>query len=153
MVKRVKFERGDIVRVSLNPTLRKEQQGDFRPALVLPPAAFNALGMALVAPITQGGEIARYAGFAVPRSGSGTETQDVALVNKIRTLDLEARGARKVERAPVEFVEDALARLQTILESRTISMPTLNDEWLEGFTQPECDLINEAVSILMARLR
>jgi mRNA interferase ChpB len=116
-VKRVKFERGDIVRVSLNPTVGKEQQGDFRrPALVLSPAAFNALGVALVAPITQGGEFARYAGFAVPLSGSGTETQGVALVNMVRTLDLEARGARKVERAPVEVVEDALARLQTILE-------------------------------------
>lgn len=116
MVKRIKFERGDIVRVSLNPTMGKEQQGDFRPALVLSPAAFNALGVALVAPITQGGEFARYAGFAVPLSGSGTETQGVALVNMVRTLDLEARGARKVERAPVEVVEDALARLQTILE-------------------------------------
>ena len=116
MVRRVKFERGDIVRVSLNPTMGKEQQGDFRPALVLSPAAFNALGVALVAPITQGGEFARYAGFAVQLSGSGTETQGVALVNMVRTLDLDARGARKVERAPVEVVEDALARLQTILE-------------------------------------
>ncbi|MBB5470564.1 mRNA interferase ChpB [Paraburkholderia sp. CI2] len=115
MVRRIKFERGDIVRVSLNPTLGKEQQGDFRPALVLSPAAFNALGVALVAPITQG-EFARYAGFAVPLSGSGTEIQGVALVNMVRTLDLEARGARKVERAPAEVVEDALARLQTILE-------------------------------------
>jgi mRNA interferase ChpB len=34
----------------------------------------------------------------------------------VRTLDLEARGARKVECAPVEVVEDALARLQTIIE-------------------------------------
>ncbi|PPK42095.1 mRNA interferase ChpB [Trinickia symbiotica] len=81
MVRRVKFERGHIVRVSLNPTMGKEQQGDFRPALVLSPAACNALGVALVAPITQGGEFARYAGFAVPLSGLSTETQGVALVN------------------------------------------------------------------------
>jgi len=52
MVKRVKFDRGDIVRVSLNPTAGREQQGDFRPALVLSPATFNALGVASVAPIT-----------------------------------------------------------------------------------------------------
>jgi mRNA interferase ChpB len=116
MVRRVKFERGDIVRVNLNPALGHEQQGDFRPALVLSPAAFNAMGVALVAPITQGGNFARFAGFAVPLSGSGTETQGVALVNMIRTLDLEARGARKIERAPVEVINDALARLQTILD-------------------------------------
>jgi mRNA interferase ChpB len=116
MVRRVKFDRGDIVRVNLNPTAGREQQGDFRPALVLSPAAFNSLGVALVAPITQCGEFARFAGFAVPLSGSGTETQGVALVNMIRTLDLEARGAKTIERAPVEVVDDALARLQTILD-------------------------------------
>ncbi|CAL8475875.1 type II toxin-antitoxin system ChpB family toxin [Caballeronia sp. LZ029] len=116
MVRRVKFERGDIVRVNLNPALGHEQQGDFRPALVLSPAVFNAMGVALVAPITQGGNFARFAGFAVPLSGSGTETQGVALVNMIRTLDLEARGARKIERAPAEVINDALARLQTILD-------------------------------------
>lgn len=116
MVRRVKFERGDIVRVNLNPVVVHEQQGDFRPALVLSPAAFNALGTALVAPITQGGNFARFAGFAVPLSGSGCETQGVALVNMIGTLDLEARGARKIERASAEVVSDALARLQTILD-------------------------------------
>src|ERR1700687_4861106 len=116
MVKRVKFDRGDIVRVNLNPTVGREQQGDFRPALVLSPAAFNALGVPLVAPITQGGEFARFAGFAVPLSGSGTETQGVALVNMVRTLDLEARSVKKIERAPAEVVDDALARLQTILD-------------------------------------
>jgi mRNA interferase ChpB len=116
MVRRVKFDRGDIVRVNLNPTAGREQEGDFRPALVLSPAAFNTLGVALVAPITQGGEFARFAGFAVPLSGSGTETQGVALVNMVRMLDLEARGAKKIERAPAEVVEDALARLQTILD-------------------------------------
>jgi mRNA interferase ChpB len=116
MVRRVRFERGDIVRVSLNPTAGREQQGDFRPALVLSPAVFNALGVALVAPITQGGEFARFAGFAVPLSGAGTQTQGVVLVNMVRTLDLEARGARKIERVPAEVIEDALARLQTIIE-------------------------------------
>ncbi len=63
MVRRVKFERGDIVRVSLNSTVGREQQDNFRSALVLPPAAFNALEVALVAHITQGGEFARFAGF------------------------------------------------------------------------------------------
>ncbi|MDE2290008.1 MAG: type II toxin-antitoxin system ChpB family toxin [Burkholderiales bacterium] len=116
MVRRAKFDRGDIVRVSLNPTAGREQQGDFRPVLVLSTALFNALGVALVAPITRGGEFARFAGFAVPLSGSGTETQGVALVNMVRALDLEARGAKKIERAPAEVVEDALGRLQAILD-------------------------------------
>ena len=116
MVRRTTFNRGDIVRVNLNPTVGREPQGDFRPALVLSPAAFNLMGVALVAPITQGGDFARYAGFAVPLSGSGTEIQGVALVNMIRTMDLAARGAKKIEAAPDFVVEDALARLRAILE-------------------------------------
>lgn len=115
-MRRTAFNRGDIVRVNLNPTVGREQQGDFRPALVLSPAAFNLMGVALVAPITQGGDFARYAGFAVSLSGSGTETQGVVLVNMIRTMDLIARGAKKVEVAPDFVVEDALARIRAILE-------------------------------------
>ena len=116
MVKRKGFERGDIVRVDLNPVVGHEQQGDRRPALVLSLRGFNDLGVALVAPITQGGNIARFAGFAVPLTGAGTETQGFALVNQVRMLDLVARGAVKVEQAPDYVVADALARLQTIIE-------------------------------------
>jgi mRNA interferase ChpB len=116
MVKRTVFNRGDIVRVNLNPTMGREQQGDFRPALVLSPAAFNVMGVALVAPFTQGGDFARFAGFAVQLSGTGTQTQGVALVNMVRTLDLEARGAKKIESVPQFVIDDALARLHTILD-------------------------------------
>ena len=116
MVRRSTINRGDIMRVNLNPAVGHEQQGEFRPALVLSPAAFNSLGVALVAPITQGGDFARFAGFAVPLSGSGTKTQGVALVNMVRTLDLEARGAKKIETVPQFVIDDALARLQTILD-------------------------------------
>ena len=110
------FDRGDIVRVSLNPTVGRELQGEMRPALVLSPRKFNALGTALVAPINQGGNYARYAGFVVSLMGSGTETQGVVLVNAVRMLDLEHRGAKKVEAAPAVLVEEVLARLLTILE-------------------------------------
>ncbi len=65
-MKRAKFNRGDIVRLNLNPTAGREQQGDFRPALIISPAAFNVSGLVLIAPVTQGGDFARYAGFAVP---------------------------------------------------------------------------------------
>nr|WP_314628435.1 type II toxin-antitoxin system ChpB family toxin [uncultured Noviherbaspirillum sp.] len=116
MVKRARFERGDIVRVSLNPTQGHEQQGDFRPALVLSTSAFNALGVTMVAPITQGGEFARAAGFAVSLAGCGTETQGVVLVNMLRSMDLEARSARKIESVPQFVIDDALARVQAIFD-------------------------------------
>lgn len=109
------FDRGDIVSVPLDPVAGHEQRGT-RPALVLTTREFNTLGDVLVAPITRGGDYARFAGFAVSLSGTGCRTQGVALVNKIRMLDLAARKARKVERVPHEVVEDALGRLSALLE-------------------------------------
>ena len=108
------FDRGDIVNVPLDPAIGHEQRGT-RPALVLTTKEFNKLGDVLVAPITQGGDFARYAGFAVSLTGAGCKTQGVALVNKIRMLDLAARKARKVERAPQEVIDDALGRLMALL--------------------------------------
>jgi mRNA interferase ChpB len=109
------FDRGDIVSVPLDPAMGHEQRGT-RPALVLTTKEFNRLGDVLVAPITQGGDFARYAGFAVTLTGTGCKTQGVALVNKVRMLDLVARQARKVERVPLEVMEDAMARLRALLD-------------------------------------
>jgi mRNA interferase ChpB len=116
MVKRPVFQRGDLIRVSLNPVVGREQQGDFRPALVLSPHEFNALGMVLVAPISQGANFARTAGFTVSLSGSGTATQGVILINQVRMMDLAGRSAQFIERAPGEVIADALARLQAIID-------------------------------------
>lgn len=115
MVKRIRFERGDIVMVNLDPVEGHEQKG-VRPALVLSNSVFNALGVVLVAPITQGGDFARHAGFAATLSGSGTRTQGVALVNQARMLDLDARAAKRIETAPQFVVDDALARFRAITD-------------------------------------
>jgi mRNA interferase ChpB len=115
-VKRPKFNRADIVRLNLNPTAGREQQDDFRLALVLTPAAYNASGLAVIAPITQGGDFTRHAGFAVLLSGLGTETQGVVLCNQIRTVDLDARVAKRIESVPEMVINDVLARVQTLFE-------------------------------------
>jgi len=110
------FECGDIVRVRLDPVGGHEMRGGARPALVLTTRDFNRLGDVLVAPITQGGDFSRFAGFAVSLTGTGCKTQGVALVNKIRMMDLAARKAKKVERAPPEVIDDAIGRLMTLFE-------------------------------------
>jgi mRNA interferase ChpB len=109
------FDRGDIVKACLNPVVGHEMQGEFRPCLVLSPKAYNKLGLTIVVPITQGGDYSRVKGFAVTLMGSGTETQGVVLVNGIRSLDLAARTAKKVETAPSEIVDEVLARLAAVL--------------------------------------
>jgi len=70
----------------------------------------------LVAPITQGGDFSRHAGFAVSLTGTGCRTQGVALINKVRMLDLAARKARRIERAPQAVIDEALGRLIALLD-------------------------------------
>lgn len=108
------FDRGDIVSVPLGPVAGHGQRST-RPALVLATREFNRPGDVFVASIARGGDFARYAGFAVTLSGTGCKTQGVALVNKVRMLDLAARKARKVEKVPEGVIEDAIARLAALL--------------------------------------
>ena len=109
------FDRGDVVSVPLDPAIGHEQRGS-RPALVLTTKDFNKLGDVLVAPITQGGDFSRHAGFAVSLTGTGCRTQGVALINKVRMLDLAARKARRIERAPQAVIDEALGRLMALLD-------------------------------------
>jgi mRNA interferase ChpB len=109
------FDRGDVVSVPLDPAIGHEQRGS-RPALVLTTKDFNKLGDVLVAPITQGGDFSRHAGFAVSLTGTGCRTQGVALINKVRMLDLAARKARRIERAPQAVIDEALGRLIALLD-------------------------------------
>jgi mRNA interferase ChpB len=109
------FDRGDVVSVPLDPAVGHEQRGT-RPALVLTTKDFNKLGDVLVAPITQGGDFSRHAGFAVSLTGTGCRTQGVALINKVRMLDLAARKARRIERAPQDVIDEALGRLIALLD-------------------------------------
>lgn len=64
--------------------------------------------------ITQGGDFARYAGLVVSLTGTGCKTHGVALVNKIRMLDLAALKSRKVERVPQTVADDSVGRLAAL---------------------------------------
>ena len=108
-------ERGDILHLSLDSVLGKEQRGE-RYVLVLTLALFNRFGLALVAPVTQGGGFAREHGFAVLLSGAGTKTQSVVLCHQVRMLDYQERGAKFVETVPEAIVDDVLARVRALLD-------------------------------------
>jgi mRNA interferase ChpB len=84
--------------------------------LVVSTEAFNRSGLVLVCPITQGGNQARFAGFAVSLMGSGTATQGVVMSNQSRTVDLIARGGKFVEVMPDYVVSEVMAKMQAILE-------------------------------------
>ena len=108
-------DRGDILRLDLDPTCGREQQGQ-RYVLVLTVAAFNRFRLALVAPVTQGGQFARENGFTVSMLGAGGKTQGVVLCNHVRMLDFKQRGGKIIETAPAMIVEEVLARLRALLD-------------------------------------
>ncbi|MGP9555903.1 type II toxin-antitoxin system PemK/MazF family toxin [Halomonas sp. AOP43-F2-13] len=109
------MRRGDIYLVSLNPSRGHEQQGT-RPVLIVSPDAFNmAMGTPLIAPISTGGGFARSRGFTVSLEGAGTTTTGVVLCSQLRTLDIEERQGRFLERVPQEVIDDVLAKLSLLV--------------------------------------
>ena len=110
------MERGDIYLVSLDPTAGHEQQGK-RPVLVVSPGKFNRLtGVPIVLPITTSGSFARTAGFAVSLMGAGTQTTGVVRCDQPRSLDLRARGGKRLETVPDLVVDEVLAKVSTLFE-------------------------------------
>jgi mRNA interferase ChpB len=109
------WQRGDIVSMSIDPTLGHEQQGR-RPAMVLTQAAFNKLGMIGVCPITQGGQFMRDAGMAVSLTGAGIQTAGVVLVHQFRMIDPKPQNLKLIESAPADLIEEARARVAALLD-------------------------------------
>ena len=108
------MRRGDIYLVDLDPTEGHEQRGT-RPVLVVSPDEFNGITQVpVVLPITNGGNFARTAGFAVSLDGCGTRTTGVVRCDQPRALDLRARAGKRLENVPLAVMEDVLARLATI---------------------------------------
>src|SRR5262245_19318858 len=67
-------------------------------------------------PITTGGSFARTAGFAVPLIGAGTKTTGVVRCDQPRSLDLRARGAKKLETVPDRIIDEVLSKMGPLLE-------------------------------------
>ena len=105
---------GDILLIALDPTAGTEMQGT-RPVLVLSNATFNSQGRALVAPITQGGNIERVRGWSVSLMGEGTSTHGVAVVNQCRVLDFAALNARRIDAVSQVVIDEALAKLEAMV--------------------------------------
>ncbi len=102
--------RGDIVFLDFNPVAGHEQAMK-RPALVLSVKAFNQrMKLAMLAPITHR---VRGHGFEVLLEGS--RTHGAVLCHQIRMIDYGARRARLIEKCPQPIIDDALARVRTIL--------------------------------------
>lgn len=105
-------ERGDFVRIELDPSVGREQSGE-RPVLVLTPWRFNQLtGYAFVAPVTG---TRRGWPFEVPIPPGG-RVEGVVLADQTKSIDFAARHASFLAAAPKGLVADVLERVSVILE-------------------------------------
>jgi mRNA interferase MazF len=105
-------ERGDFVRVVLDPRAGREQSGE-RPALVLTERRFNELtGYVFVAPITNS---VRGWPFEIPIPHGG-RVQGVVMADQTKSIDYLARYVRFLAKAPESLVAAVLERVATILD-------------------------------------
>lgn len=110
------MKRGDIYRVSLDPTSGHEQRGT-RPVLIVSPEAFNRLTRTPIAlPITTAGNFERMAGFAVSLDDAGTETTGIIRCDQPRAIYIGSRHGRKIEAAPEAIMDEVLAKLAPLFE-------------------------------------
>jgi len=103
-------DKGQIVKLNLDPQVGHEQAG-WRPALILSPAAYNKIGLAIVVPITN--QVKGYP-FEVPVP-AGLTTTGVILSDAIKSVDWRARRARFVETIPTGALKAVQGHLSLLL--------------------------------------
>jgi mRNA interferase MazF len=103
--------KGDFLTLTFDPQTGHEQKGR-RPALVISNDLFNQhTGLAVVCPVTNTDRGYPFH-LMVPAVSSLT---GFVMVEQVKSVDYAMRRATFVERAPVEFVEDVLALIDTCL--------------------------------------
>lgn len=104
-------DRGDIVYLNFSPH-RGREQGYERPAIVLSPIKYNRMAsLALMCPITNQSKGLR---FEVPLS-EGMQTTGVVLSDQLKSFDWKVRQVEFIEKAPIDLVEEVLAKVETLL--------------------------------------
>ncbi len=106
------FSQGDIIKLSFDPTLGHEQAG-YRPAVVISRKLFNQkTGQVTVCPITS---TSRSYPTWVALDGK-THTQGFVICEHIKTIDVNAREPRYVEKMDNAILGKVLAIVNCILE-------------------------------------
>ena len=107
--------RGDIVHLDFDPASGNEMKGPHF-GLVVSAQGFNARGLAMVCPISQGpAAAARTYGTVVALMGLGLDTQGAIHCHQLKSLDWKVRKAKFKEKIPQEIVDDVAARIEAII--------------------------------------
>ena len=112
MVKPYVPDRGDLVWLNFTPHAGHEQAGH-RPALVLSPASYNAkTGLMLCCPVTS-----RVKGYPFEVAiGADSGLQGAVLSDPVKSVDWQARKARKAGQCDPGATARVLSLIQALLE-------------------------------------
>lgn len=105
-------EQGDIIKVNFNPQRGHEQAG-YRPALVVSNNIFNEkTNLVIACPITN---TDNKFPLHIPLDDR-TETTGVILCEHVKTLDLNARGYKFIEKLPLDILSKVIDVLYAQVE-------------------------------------
>lgn len=104
--------RGDIVYISLDPTLGHEQRGR-RPAVVLSRVEYNQMfGLCLAVPITS--KTKKY--LFETSLGNTHKIKGFVLVDQIKNMSWKERKVEFIEKIDDHILEDVCAKIKSFLE-------------------------------------
>lgn len=109
------IQRGEILRINLNPTIGREQKGNARPCLVLSQTKYNLArqGIVIVTPITNTIKPNIKTMIPIPE---GFKIKGSIIAEQIRTLDLNQRWWKTTtEILPEDFVNHVVDILTLII--------------------------------------
>ena len=108
-------DRGHIIYLQFDPASGHEMKGPHF-ALVISAKAFNARGLAMVCPISQGAAAgARTHGTMVSLMGTGTDTQGMVHCHQLKALDWRDRLAQFKESVGADVSDEVAGRREAIL--------------------------------------
>lgn len=109
------IQRGEVIRINLNPTSGREQSGDARPCLVISHTKYNAArrGIVVVAPITSTIRLQIKMMIPIP---DGFTVHGSVIAEQVRTLDLNTRWWKTTgEILPEDFVNRVVDTFRVII--------------------------------------
>lgn len=109
MVKNYVPDKGDLVWVTLDPSLGHEQKGR-RPVLVLSTREYNKVsGLCIAVPVTS-----HKKGYPFEYEFAGKNLSGVVLADQLRSISFKARKAEKVEKIKDEVLQGILAKIKVL---------------------------------------
>ncbi|MCG8365508.1 MAG: type II toxin-antitoxin system PemK/MazF family toxin [Pseudanabaenales cyanobacterium] len=109
------IQRGEVIRINLNPTIGREQSGNARPCLVMSHSKFNAArkGIIVVTPITSVIKTKIKMMIPIPE---GFKVHGSVIAEQVRTLDLSTCWWRTTgEILPTEFIDRVVDTFRIII--------------------------------------